>query len=239
MEESMKGWWRRMRRRMGGLLVLAALLGALLVTGAGAEVQLFVDKQTVRVDDPQLGEKSILNDFNPKGYRTHNYLALAWNDRESWIYDLRTHQWMPLRDFAPVAGLLTDDYALVWEPNRAAVFDARERRWIVSTMMLDQITTPLLSRGMAAVVSTREFVVYDPVLHEWQIMGNVAPKQAALGDNLAVCWNTEDAIIYDTTMHQWLEKRGISPQACIVEDYTVDTIHIYDAMKHRWGQQPR
>ena len=61
-------------------MVLAALLGALLVTGAGAEVQLFVDKQTVRVDDPQLGEKSILNDFNPKGYRTHNYLALAWND---------------------------------------------------------------------------------------------------------------------------------------------------------------
>ena len=56
-----------MRRRMGGLLVLAALLGALLVTGAGAEVQLFVDKQTVRVDDPQLGEKSDLHGFNPQG----------------------------------------------------------------------------------------------------------------------------------------------------------------------------
>ena len=59
-----------------------------------------------------------------------------------------------------------------------------------------------------------------------------------------MCWNTEDAFVYDTTMHQWMEKRGIRPQACIVEDYklsiyTVDTIHIYDAMKHRWGQQPR
>ena len=233
-----------MWRKTWVLLTLAAVLGAFLATGAGAEVHLFVDKQTVRVDDPQLGEKSILNDFNPKGHRTHNHLALVWNDLEVWVYDLRTHQWMPLRDFAPVAGLLTDDFALAWEPSRAAVFDARERRWIVSTMMLDQITTPLLSRGMAAVVSTREFVVYDPVLHEWQIMGDVAPKQAALGDQLAVCWNTEDAFVYDTTMHQWMEKRGIRPQACIVEDYklsiyTVDTIHIYDAMKHRSGQQPR
>jgi hypothetical protein len=50
--------------------------------------------------------------------------------------------------------------------------------------------------------------------------------------------------VYDTTVHQWVEKRDIRPQACIVEDYKVsiytsDRIFVYDAMKHRWTDQPR
>ncbi|WP_026369046.1 hypothetical protein [Aminiphilus circumscriptus] len=224
------------------LLALAVVLGVAFC--AAAEVQLFVDKQTVRVHDPALNTQSILNDFQPKGWRTHNYLALAWNDTASWIYDIRTHQWLSLTGFGAVAGVLSDNYAMVWEPKRVAIFDAKDRRWVVSDFLMDQITTPLIARGMGAAVTLKEFVVFDPVLREWKILNDVYPKQAIIGDNLGVCWNEADAFVYDTTVHQWVEKRDIRPQACIVEDYkvsiyTADRIFVYDAMKHRWTDQPR
>ncbi len=232
------------RKRWSSIFLGALLCSLLLGSLAWGEVQLFVDKQTVRVHDPELGKQSILNSFQPKGWRTHNYFALVWNDQEGWVYDIRTHQWIPLKNFAPLSGFLSDNFALVWEPNRVAIFDAAGRNWMVSDFSMDTITNPLLSRGMGAVTTRKEFVVYDPVLHTWEIYDDVYPKQAALGDNLAICWNETDAFIYDTTTHQWIEKRGISPQACIVEDYkitifTADSILTYDAMSHRWKSEER
>ncbi|MCF7936628.1 MAG: hypothetical protein K9L28_09845 [Synergistales bacterium] len=226
------------------LTALVILLSvAFCATAADAVVQTFIDKNTVRVNDPELG-KTVLNDFSPTGWRTHNYLVLVWNDMEAATYDIRTHQWMFIDGFAPVSGLLSDNVAMIWEPSRVAVFDARARQWIASDFDMQEITQPLLSRGMAAVTTLDEFVVYDPVLVEWEILGGVAPRDALLGDNLAVCWNTSDAYVYDTTLHRWIRKEGIEPQACIMEDYklsiyTAGSIHIYDAMTHRWTSEAR
>jgi hypothetical protein len=224
--------------------VVTAILILSLPQPVVAEVRLFVDRVTVRVDDPTLGQPSILNDFYPKGHRTHNNLALVWNDRSVWVYDIRVHQWMSQDGFAPLSGLLSDELALAWEPGRAAVYDSRDRRWVVSEALPGKIKGPLLSRNMAAMTCTEGFVVYDPLLKAWQTAGNFAVRQAQLGDNLAVAWDEKDAILYDTTVRQWVVKEGIVPQAAIVEPYKVsiysaEKIYVYDAMTHRWQEGPR
>ncbi|MDO9508448.1 MAG: hypothetical protein Q7I97_03755 [Thermovirgaceae bacterium] len=228
------------------LVLISAGIFAIWLTPqpAGAEVRLFVDKHTVRVNDPGLGQPSILNDFNPSGYRTHNYLALVWNSHSVWVYDIRTHQWMSTEGFAPMSGLLSDELALVWERGRVAVYSAPDHSWVVSAELPSPITGQLISRGMAAVTCEDAFVVYDPVLKTWQTAGDFMVGDAELGDNLAVAWDENDALIYDLTLHQWVMKEGIAPQACIVEPFKVsiyssDRIYIYDAMSHRWQDMPR
>ncbi len=244
MSEGRKVWMKKTTGFLGVVVLIGILFTFLLPLSVQAEVHLFVDKQTVRVNDPALEQPSILNSFNPKGYRTHNNLALVWNDHSVWVYDIRTHQWIPQEGFAPVAGLLSDELALAWEPGRAAVFSAPNRSWVISAPMTSRITGQLLSRGMAAITCENAFVVYDPVLKTWQVAGDFRVKDAELGDNLAVAWDANDAVIYDTTLHQWVLKQGVRPQACIVEPYKVsifaaEKIHVYDAMTHRWQDMPR
>ncbi|MDD4364462.1 MAG: hypothetical protein PHF19_01855 [Synergistales bacterium] len=224
--------------------LLAVMVLAAVSLPAQAEVRLFVDRVTVRVDDPTLGQPSILNDFYPKGHRTHNNLALVWNETSVWVYDIRVHQWMSLDGFAPLAGMLSDELALAWEPGRVAVYDSRDRRWVTSEALPGRVKSPLLSRKMAAVTCEEGFVVYDPLLKAWQTAGDFAVQEAQLGDNLAVAWDGRDAVIYDTTVRQWVVKEGIAPQAAIVEPYAVsiysaEKIYTYDAMTHRWGETPR
>ena len=236
-----------MKKKTGflcAMLLFCGFLPLLQPLAADAEVHLFVDKQTVRVNDPALPQPSILNSFNPSGYRTHNDLALVWNDHSVWVYDIRTHQWIPQEGFAPMAGLLSDELALAWERGRVAVFSAPDRSWVISGPMNSPITGQLLSRGMAAVTCENAFVVYDPILKTWQVAGDFRVKDAELGDNLAVAWDANDVVMYDTTLHQWVMKQGIRPQACIVEPYkvsvfTAEKIYVYDAMTHRWQDMPR
>ena len=230
-------------------MVMAVVLGILFnmippASMSEAEVRLFVDKNTVRVQDPALGQQSILNDFHANGHRTHNNMALVWNSSSVWVYDIRTHQWLNIQNFSAVSGLLSDELALAWEGQRVAVFSAPDRSWVVSDTMPSPIKGQLLSRKMAAVSCEDAFVVYDPVLKAWQTAGDFEVKDAQLGDNLAVAWDDEDALIYDLTLHQWILKKGLSPQACIVEPFKVsiyssDKIHIYDAMSHRWQEMSR
>lgn len=231
--------------RVGLTLTFAALITVMsLAASSDAEVRLFIDKNTVRVNDPALGQQSILNDFQTQGHRTHNNMALVWNSDSVWVYDIRTHQWLNLQGFSAVSGLLSDELALAWGREKAAVFSAPDRNWVVSEAMPSPIKGQLLSRKMAAVSCEDAFVVYDPVLKTWQTAGDFEVRDAELGDNLAVAWDAEDAIIYDLTLHQWVLKNGISPQACIVEPFKVsiyssDRIYIYDAMSHRWQDMPR
>ncbi len=222
-----------------GVLVLLVVVCSV----AGAEVRLFVDKHQVKVWDPTLKSHSILPNFSPTGWRTHNYLALVWNDQSAWVYDIRTHQWIPLDGIKPINGILSDNYALVWNKNYLAVYDAAGRLWIKSPRY-ENIKTPLISRGMAAALSESEFIVYDPILRKWTSSGQIFPENASVGDNLAVAWNAEDVYIYDTTMHKWVLKQQVSPQAVIIEDYKVsvftpEKIYYYDAMSHRWRSESR
>lgn len=231
--------------RVGLTLTFAVLITVMLfVVSSDAEVRLFVDKNTVRVNDPALGQQSILNDFQTQGYRTHNNMALVWNSSSVWVYDIRTHQWLNLQGFSAISGLLSDELALAWGQEKVAIFSAPDRSWVVSDNMPSPIKGQLLSRKMAAVSCEDAFVVYDPVLKTWQTAGDFEVKDAELGDNFAVAWDENDAIIYDLTLHQWVLKKGLSPQACIVEPFKVsiyssDRIYIYDAMSHRWQDMPR
>lgn len=232
----------RVLRSLAVFLVLSVLGGV--PSSARAEVRLFVDKVTVRVDDPALGQPSVLNDFYPRGHRTHNAMALVWNDRSVWVYDIRHHQWMAQEGFSPLAGLLSDELALAWERGRVAVYDSRERRWIVGESLPGGIKSPLLSRGMAALACEEGFVVYDPLLKAWQRADDFRVRDAELGDNLAVAWDERDVILYDTTVHQWVLKEAVNPQAAIVEAYKVhiysaEKVYVYDAMTHRWSDSPR
>lgn len=232
-------------RVTGSLAILLLLLVLVAITSpAQAEVRLFVDKVTVRVNDPTLGQPSILNDFYPRGHRTHNYLALVWNDSSVWVYDIRSHQWISQQGFVPLAGLLSDELALAWELRRVAVYDSRDRRWIMSDALPGKVKSPLLSRGMAALICEEGFVVYDPILKAWQRADDFYVRDAELGDNLAVAWDEQSVVLYDTTIHQWVLKEGIRPQAAIVEAYKVhvysaEKIYVYDAMTHRWSDSPR
>jgi len=227
------------------MLVFAVMITVMpFAVPSDAEVRLVVDKNTVRVNDPALGQQSILNDFQTQGYRTHNNMALVWNSSSVWVYDIRTHQWLNLQGFSAVSGLLSDELALAWGQEKVAVFSAPDRNWVVSDAMPSPIKGQLLSRKMAAVSCEDAFVVYDPVLKTWQTAGDFEVRDAELGDNLAVAWDEKDVIIYDLTLHQWVLKKGLSPQACIVEPFKVsiyssDRIYIYDAMSHRWQDMPR
>lgn len=226
------------------LLALVAVVLLVFPLVAGAEVRLFVDKNTVRVHDPELGQPSILNNFQSNGHRTHNYMALVWDSNSVWVYDIRTHQWLNIQGFSAVSGLLSDDLAMAWERERVAVFNAQDRNWVLSDTTPSPITGQQISRKMAAVTCEDAFVVYDPVLKTWQTAGDFEVKNAQTGDNLAVAWDDDDVVIYDLTMHQWIVKQGIAPQACIIEPFKVsvyssDRIHVYDAMSHRWQDMPR
>lgn len=232
------------RTRTVGGICLALLLVMVSVASAGAEVRLFVDKNTVRVNDPDLGQPSILNDFNAQGYRTHNYLALVWDSTSVWVYDIRTHQWLNVQGFSAVSGLLTDDLAMAWGTDRVAVFSAPDRNWVVSETTPSPVTGQLISRKMAAVTCLDAFIVYDPVLKAWQTARDFHVKDAELGDNLAAAWDDSNVLLYDLTLHQWVVKEGIAAQACIVESYkvsiyTAEVVHVYDARSHRWQTEPR
>jgi hypothetical protein len=236
-----------MKRGSGGILRAGLLAAAGLLLAAevaAAEVQLFIDKFTVRVMDPTLGRMSVLNDFRPQGWKTHNNLALVWNDRDTYVYDVRTHQWLPLLGFAPQSGMLSDEAALVWAGTRAAIYDARERRWIQSPFIQGAVRGPFLSRGLVGILSELQFVVYDPVLREWRASEVFDPRDAQISDNLVACWGAQEAQVYDLTMHQWMRKVGIRVQAAIVEEYrlslyTADSIFVWDALTHRWSEQAR
>ena len=211
---------------------------------AGGEVRLFFDASTVRVHDPALGKQSILNDFHALGHRTHNSLALVWNGDTAWVYDTRTHQWLCQGNFSTLLGSLSDDFALVWNENEAAVFDAKKQEWIRSEVMPWRITGALLSRGMAALTGDDGFVVYDPVLKQWQYANDFPVKKAQAGDVLAAAWDDNALVIYDLTLHQWVLREGLSAQACIIDKYkisvfTADKILAYDAMTHRWSEKAR
>lgn len=226
------------------LFAVAALLVLTVAMSANAEVRLIVSKNMVKVNDPALGQPSILNDFQANGHRTHNNMALVWNSDSVWVYDIRTHQWLNQQNFSAVSGLLSDELALAWEPRRVTVFSAPQKTWVVSDQMTTPITGQMLSGQMAAVTCEDAFVVYDPVLKTWQKAGDFNVEDAEIGENLAVAWDANDAVIYDLTLHQWVMKQGIAPQACIVEPYKVSfysssTIYTYDAMSHRWSETPR
>ena len=76
--------------RVGLTLTFAVLITLMpFVVPSDAEVSLFVDKNTVRVNDPALGQQSILNNFGTQGHRTHNNMALVWNSSSVWVYDIR------------------------------------------------------------------------------------------------------------------------------------------------------
>lgn len=229
--------------KVSALLCALCLLFGIAGT-ALAEVQLFIDANTVRVQDPGLGQPSVLNDFRTKGHRTHNNLALVWSENDAWVYDIRTHQWLSQGDFQTLLGSLSDNFALIWNANEAAVFDAKNAMWIRSEQMPWEINGALLSRGLAALTGEAGFVVYDPVLKEWQYANDFAVKKAQVGDWLAAAWDDNAVAIYDLTMHQWVLREGISPQACIIDNkkitvFTANTLYTYDAMSHRWSEKAR
>ena len=236
-------------KRMLCALALAALVFS--AAAAFAEVQLFVSKNTVKVYDPELKNYSVLNDFHANGWKTHNYLALVWDANDAWAYDIRTHEWLPLNGFAAVNTGMSDNYAMVWEPTRVAIFDAKARKWIVSPEPITTVRSPLISRGMGAMLTDAEFVVFDPVLHEWKAFeteragsGETFDWDAVLGDRLAVCWDDTKVVLYDTTLHQWQEKEIAKVQAALMDEYSVkvftaDNVYLYDAMKHRWSVKER
>jgi hypothetical protein len=215
-------------------MLFALALAALVFSAAAAfaEVQLFVSKNTVKVYDPELKNYSVLNDFHANGWKTHNYLALVWDANDAWAYDIRTHEWLPLNGFAAVNTVMSDNYAMIWEP-------------------ITTVRSPLISRGMGAMLTDAEFVVFDPVLHEWKAFeteragsGETFDWDAVLGDRLAVCWDDTKVVLYDTTLHQWQEKEIAKVQAALMDEYSVkvftaDNVYLYDAMKHRWSVKER
>jgi len=231
--------------------VFALLALACSAFAAYAEVQLFVSKNTVKVYDPELKNYSVLNDFNANGWKTHNYLALVWDANGVLAYDIRTHEWLPLQGFIAVNTVMSDNYAMVWETSRVAIFDAKARKWIVSPEPITDVKSPLISRGMGAMLTEAEFVVFDPVLHEWKSIeteragsGEKFAWDAVLGDRLAICWDDAKVILYDTTLHQWQQKEIAKVQAALMDEYSVKVftageVHTYDAMKHRWSVKER
>ncbi|WP_367340618.1 hypothetical protein [Aminivibrio sp.] len=229
------------------LLMLAGIQFFLVLSGttaARAEVSLFIDAHTVRVHDPSLGRQSVLNDFRTKGHRTHNYLALVWSEDTAWVYDTRTHQWLTQGDFRTLLGSLSDEFALVWNDSEAAVFDAKKQEWIRSETMPWTVSGAHLSRGMAALSGDDGFVVYDPVLKQWQYANDFPVLKAQVGDVLAAAWDADNLVLYDLTVHQWVLREGIRAQACIINGhkaiiYTADKILEYDAMTHRWTEKNR
>jgi len=236
------------RRTINRNVFLAAAFVLLFITGlsapAAGEVSLFIDAHTVRVHDPALGRQSVLNDFRTLGHRTHNHLALVWSDEAAWVYDIRTSQWLSQGNFRTLLGTLSDEFALVWNQNEAAVFDAKKQEWIRSDSMPWTITGAVLSRGMAALTGDDGFVVYDPVLKQWQYANDFPVKKAQAGDVLAAAWDDSSLVLYDLTLHQWILKEGVSAQACIIDGhkasvFTADKIFIYDAMSHRWSEKNR
>ncbi len=236
------------RRTINRNVFLAAAFVLLCITGlsatAAGEVSLFIDAHTVRVHDPAIGGQSILNDFRTQGHRTHNHLALVWSDEAAWVYDIRTHQWLSQGNFRTLLGTLSDEFALVWNQNEAAVFDAKKQEWIRSDSMPWTITGAVLSRGMAALTGDDGFVVYDPVLKQWQYANDFPVKKAQAGMSLQPHGMTVSVVLYDLTLHQWILKEGVSAQACIIDGhkasvFTADKVLVYDAMSHRWSEKNR
>ncbi|NLO57494.1 MAG: hypothetical protein GX110_01975 [Synergistaceae bacterium] len=236
------------RRTISRNVFLAAAFVLLCITGlsapAAGEVSLFIDAHTVRVHDPAIGGQSVLNDFRTQGHRTHNHLALVWSNEAAWVYDIRTSQWLSQGNFRTLLGTLSDEFALVWNQNEAAVFDAKKQEWIRSDSMPWTITGAVLSRGMAALTGDDGFVVYDPVLKQWQYANDFPVKKAQAGDVLAAAWDESSLVLYDLTLHQWILKEGVSAQACIIDGhkasvFTADKILVYDAMSHRWSEKNR
>jgi len=236
------------RRTINRNVFLAAAFVLLCITGlsapAAGEVSLFIDAHTVRVHDPAIGGQSILNDFRTQGHRTHNHLALVWSNEAAWVYDIRTSQWLSQGNFRTLLGTLSDEFALVWNQNEAAVFDAKKQEWIRSDSMPWTITGAVLSRGMAALTGDDGFVVYDPVLKQWQYANDFPVLKAQVGDVLAAAWDADNLVLYDLTVHQWVLREGIRAQACIINGhkaiiYTADKILEYDAMTHRWTEKNR
>ena len=233
--------------KKSAILLVAVLQAFIVLLGnapACGEVSLFIDAHTVRVHDPSLGRQSILNDFRTQGHRTHNYLALVWSEDAAWVYDTRTHQWLSQGDFRTLLGSLSDEFALVWNDSEAAVFDAKKQEWIRSEIMPWTVKGAHLSRGMAALSGDDGFVVYDPVLKQWQYANDFQVQKAQVGDVLAAAWDEKDLLLYDLTVHQWELREGIRAQACILDRhraivYTADKVLEYDAMTHRWNEKNR
>ncbi len=225
---------------MVALLVFAA-------TPSTAEVRLFVTKNTVKLYDPGLDAHSVLNDFSTVGWKTHNNLAVIWSDQEVMAYDIRTHQWIPLDGLSARSALLSDELAVVWGPKNVAVFNGRIPEWILGPEPQGVIETALVSRKMALAMTQNEFMVYDSILKNWQTAAMEhaeASFDGSLGDNLAVCWDTQEVCVYDMTTHRWDVRPIPGVQAAVVLDrevrvVTADSIHTYDAMKHRWFQKTR
>lgn len=233
--------------RKSTMIALAMLILTAFCLPAFGEVQLFVTKNTVKLYDPVLNDHSVLNDFAVSGWKTHNNLAVVWNDNEVLAYDIRTHQWIPLSGVSVQMALLTDDFAVVWNKDGAAVFDASVPSWTVAPPTQGEIKTALLSRKIALAMTDNEFMVYDSVLRSWQTatMDNTDRVfDGSVGDNLAVCWDDYDVCVYDMTMHRWEIKPIEGVQAAVVLDkelriVTSDKIYTYDAMKHRWFEKVR
>ncbi len=227
------------------LFVVASLVFA--ATPSLAEVQLFVTKNTVKLYDPGLDAHSILNNFSTAGWKTHNNLAMVWSKNEVMAYDIRTHQWIPLDNFTARSALLSDELAVVWNPKAVAVFNGKVPEWIVGPEPQGVIKTALISRKMALAMTENEFMVYDSILKDWQTatMENTETAfDGSLGDNLAVCWDAQEVCVYDMTTHRWDVRSIPGIQAAVVlkrevRVVTADTIHTYDAMKHRWFQKVR
>ncbi len=235
-----------MRKKHVFALFVVALWATLAIPAMG-EVRLFVTKNTVKLYDPVLNDHSVLNDFAVSGWKTHNNLAVVWDDDEVLAYDIRSHQWIPLSGVSVQMALLTDEFAIVWNKGGTAVFDSSVPQWVVAPPTQGEIKTALLSRKIALAMTDHEFMVYDSVLRNWQTaaMDNAERVfDGAVGDNLAVCWDAYDVCVYDMTMHRWEIKPIAGVQAAVVLDkelrlVTADKIYTYDAMKHRWFDKVR
>lgn len=229
------------------LAAVTLLLVIMTAMPAFSEVRLFVTKNTVKLYDPVLKTHSVLNDFRSSGWKTHNNLAVVWNDREVLAYDIRSHQWIPLPGFAARSALLSDELAVVWQDNGVAVYDAAGPQWIVGPETVEPIKTALLSRKIAVAMTSFEFMVYDSVLRRWETASMESVETAfdgGIGDNLAVCWDANEVCVYDMTMHRWQVRSIPGIQATIVLErearvFTADSIYTYDAMKHRWFEKVR
>ena len=156
-----------MRKKHVFALFVVALWAALAIPAMG-EVRLFVTKNTVKLYDPVLKDHSVLNDFAVSGWKTHNNLAVVWDDDEVLAYDIRSHQWIPLSGVSVQMALLTDEFRhSPGNKGGTAVFDSSVPSVGRSAPLhRGEIKTALLSRKIALAMTDHEFMVYDSVLRK-------------------------------------------------------------------------